>query len=111
MIDADGSGHLDLEEFKAALKTRANLSLEDDLMAAVWRSYDDNNNGVLDYRKFVRQVLQVPQYGSSNAQARTPPNDADLGGTDEGCCRQSRPTWLHQLAIGVLMLHGPGNRG
>ncbi len=80
MIDADGSGHLDLEEFKAALKTRANLSLEDDLMAAVWRSYDDNNNGVLDYRKFVRQVLQVPQYGSSNAQARTPPNDADLGG-------------------------------
>lgn len=79
MIDEDGSGHLDLEEFKAALRTRANLSLEHDLMAAVWRSYDDNNNGVLDYRKFVRQVLRVPQFGSSNAQARTPPAHADLG--------------------------------
>lgn len=79
MIDADGSGHLDLEEFKIALKTRANLCLEDDLMAAVWRSYDDNNNGILDFRKFVQQVLRVPQYGSSNAQARTPPKAADLG--------------------------------
>ena len=33
--------------------------LEDDLMAAVWRSYDDNNNGILDYRKFVAQVMSA----------------------------------------------------
>ena len=79
MIDVDGSGHLDIDEFKAALKTRANLSLDDDLMAAVWRSYDDNNNGVLDYRKFVQQVLQASRFGSGNAQARTPPRAADLG--------------------------------
>jgi len=59
MIDADGSGHLDLEEFQEALKERANLVLEDDLMAAVWRSYDDNNNGILDYRKFVGQVMNA----------------------------------------------------
>jgi Ca2+-binding EF-hand superfamily protein len=79
MIDADGSGHLDLAEFKEALKTRANLVLEDDLMAAVWRSYDDNNNGILDYRKFIQQVLQAPQYASSNAQRGDPPKEADLG--------------------------------
>ena len=59
MIDADGSGHLDLQEFQEALKERANLVLEDDLMAAVWRSYDDNNNGILDYRKFVGQVMNA----------------------------------------------------
>ena len=28
-------------------------------MAAVWRSYDDNNNGILDYRKFVAQVMSA----------------------------------------------------
>ena len=59
MIDADGSGHLDLQEFQEAMKERANLVLEDDLMAAVWRSYDDNNNGILDYRKFVGQVMNA----------------------------------------------------
>lgn len=79
LMDADGSGNLDLDEFRSALKVKCNLALEDDLMAAVWRSYDDNSNGILDYRKFVSQVMIA-----QGMHPRTPPKNTEMGDGNGG---------------------------
>ena len=56
-FDTDGSGEIDFEEMKHAFLMQANLVFEDHLLKRMMKEYDDDNTGVIDYRKFCENVM------------------------------------------------------
>jgi len=56
-FDRDGSGHISLEELKTTLRERLNIVFDDEMLQRLMADYDDNAQGEIDYRKFVRFVM------------------------------------------------------
>ena len=73
-FDGDGSGAIDLQEFKSALKMKTGLDFENRLLQKIWKQFDDDGSGEINFRKFTEMVmdsgrrdataLQLPNYGN-----------------------------------------------
>ena len=81
-FDGDGSGEIDLEEMRHAFLMKANLVFEEGLLGRMMKDYDDDNTGVIDYRKFCENVMgshpdDAGGWGSSSSgsNARIPGAD------------------------------------
>jgi len=60
-FDVDGTGNIDLEEFKSVL-SHYGLQFDDYVYLALFGMFDTNCNGTLDYREFMGAVLDVEYY-------------------------------------------------
>lgn len=61
-FDVDGTGSIDLDEFKAVM-VHYGMQFDDHVYLALFATFDTNCNGLLDYREFMSAVLD-PEYYS-----------------------------------------------
>ena len=85
-FDTDGSGGIDHEEFKTALRTRCGLIFEDAFLSQIMRRFDDDGSGVIDYRKFSELVMGSKRGDGTSAQHNNP--SLSLGTDDAGTSDQ-----------------------
>eukprot|EP01048_Picozoa_sp_COSAG05_P019831 COSAG05_NODE_3212_length_2239_cov_11.088537_2_plen_617_part_01 len=94
-FDRDGSGSIDLVEFKEVLHHKANIAFDDDLLAKVMQDYDDDGTGEIDFRKFCENVLNS-KVGQADCVTKVKPSgsknvvSSDAGTSDHFIRRKIR---------------------
>ena len=71
-IDTDGSGAISKTEFKEALKMKANLVLDNNLLDLVLEAYNDDGSDSIDYRKFCERVMDSGVGDSTSGLSHKP---------------------------------------
>lgn len=56
-FDDDGSGSIDIHEFKHALHMKANIAFEQPMLEKLMAFYDDDKSGTINFRKFCENVM------------------------------------------------------
>eukprot|EP01050_Picozoa_sp_SAG11_P005034 SAG11_NODE_339_length_10506_cov_12.368588_3_plen_246_part_00 len=56
-FDTDGSGGIDLGEFREALRMRTMLVFQEALLVDIFNTFDSDSSGVINYRKFCEMVM------------------------------------------------------
>jgi Ca2+-binding EF-hand superfamily protein len=56
-FDDDGSGSIDIDEFKHALHMKANIAFEQPMLEKLMAFYDDDKSGTINFRKFCENVM------------------------------------------------------
>lgn len=56
-FDEDGSGQIDIHEFKRALHMKANIAFDQSMLEKLMAFYDDDNSGSINFRKFCENVM------------------------------------------------------
>lgn len=56
-FDENGSGAIDIHEFKRALHMKANIAFEQSMLEKLMAFYDDDSSGSINFRKFCENVM------------------------------------------------------
>jgi len=97
-FDADGSGAIDLAEFRDALARKANLQFEDALLARIIKQFDPQNTGEINFASFSELVMGSTKGDHSSVHSVRPSGcdnmvSADSGNSVDMIKRKVRIAW------------------
>eukprot|EP01043_Picozoa_sp_COSAG02_P044383 COSAG02_NODE_3961_length_5981_cov_175.988949_1_plen_680_part_10 len=83
-MDADGSGAIDIDEFKKALLMKGGLIFDDAILRKVMDKFDDDGTGEIDFRKFCTFVMGSTSRDATGIKTNIVDSSSTVESADSG---------------------------